>query len=171
MKTVFAIICLSLFTFAMPRESAGQDIAIVNARILDGKGGVIERGSVVVRGGKILSVAAGAPASTSETRIDAQGLTLMPSFIDAYRHIAQGNPAEWLAKAGAAQMQEFLDAGFTTGMCAISPVQAIGLRHRIDSGAVNGLDVSKILGRGDARAALKQNQIGTFERAGSQTWY
>ena len=77
MKTVFAITCLSLFTFAMPRESTGQGIAVVNARILDGKGGVIERGSVVVRRGKIVSVSAGAPASTSETRGQARSMVLI----------------------------------------------------------------------------------------------
>jgi len=38
----------------------------------------------------------------------------MPGFIDAHRHIAQGDAAEWLAKDAPAQMQEFLDAGFTT---------------------------------------------------------
>ena len=62
----------------------------------------------------------------------------MPGFIDAHRHIAQGNPAEWLAKRAAAQMQEFLDAGFTTVLCAICPDQAIELRQRIESGTVKG---------------------------------
>jgi imidazolonepropionase-like amidohydrolase len=33
-----------------------EDLTIVNARILDGKGGVIERGSVVVRAAKIVPV-------------------------------------------------------------------------------------------------------------------
>ena len=62
----------------------------------------------------------------------------MPGFIDAHRHIAQGDPAEWLAKRAPAQMQEFLDAGFTTVLCAICPDQAIELRQRIESGAVPG---------------------------------
>jgi imidazolonepropionase-like amidohydrolase len=35
-------------------------------------------------------------------------------------------------------MQEFLDAGFTTVLCAICPDQAIELRQRIESGAVKG---------------------------------
>src|SRR6185369_7091391 len=71
-------------------------------------------------------------------RIDAQGRTVMPGFIDAHRHIATGDPAEWLAKRATPQMQEFLDAGFTTVLCAICPDQAIELRQRIDSGAVKG---------------------------------
>jgi imidazolonepropionase-like amidohydrolase len=116
-----------------------QNLAIVNARILDGKGGVIERGSVVVRDGKIASVSATAPATTAGLQtIDGQGRTLLPGFIDAHRHIAQGEPAEWLAKRAIPQMQEFLDAGFTTVLCAICPDQAIDLRQRIESGAVKG---------------------------------
>ena len=57
MKTLIAIVGVTLAALvAAPVEIAAQDVAIVNARILDGKGGVIERGSVVVRGGKIVSV-------------------------------------------------------------------------------------------------------------------
>jgi imidazolonepropionase-like amidohydrolase len=137
MKTFTAFIGLTMATLAAPIASAAQDLAIVNARILDGRGGVIERGSVVVRGGRIESVGAGA-APSGVQRIDARGGTVMPGFIDAHRHIAQGDPAEWLAKRAPAQMQEFLDAGFTTVLCAICPDQAIELRQRIESGAVKG---------------------------------
>jgi imidazolonepropionase-like amidohydrolase len=136
MKT-FSVICLMFMAFVVVPHVAAQDLTIVNARILDGKGGVIERGSVVVRGGTIVSVGTGA-APAGGQRIDAQGRTVMPGFIDAHRHIAQGDPAEWLAKRAAAQMQEFLDAGFTTVLCAICPDQAIELRQRVASGAVPG---------------------------------
>ncbi|HEY7185289.1 MAG TPA: amidohydrolase family protein [Vicinamibacterales bacterium] len=137
MKRLVGIVFVA--TITSPTYVAAQNIAIVNARILDGKGGVIERGSVVVRDGTIASVAAGAPASTQGLQtIDGQGRTLMPGFIDAHRHIAQGDAAEWLAKRAVPQMQEFLDAGFTTVLCAICPDQAIELRQRIESGAVKG---------------------------------
>jgi imidazolonepropionase-like amidohydrolase len=139
MKTLTAVVGLILAAIVgTPREIAAQDLVIVNARILDGKGGVIERGSVVVRGGKIVSAEAGTAAASGIQRIDAQGRTLMPGFIDAHRHIAEGNPVEWLAKRAPAQMQEFLDAGFTTVLCAICPDQAVELRQRIESGAVKG---------------------------------
>jgi imidazolonepropionase-like amidohydrolase len=138
MRRIAVIGVVLVATFAGSREIAAQDLTIVNARIFDGKGGVIERGSVVVRGGSIVSVAAGAPATSSGQRIDALGGTLMPGFIDAHRHIAQGDPAEWLAMRAPAQMQEFLDAGFTTVLCAICPDQAVELRQRIESGTVKG---------------------------------
>jgi imidazolonepropionase-like amidohydrolase len=100
---------------------------------------VVERGTVVVRDGKIVSAGAGDAASVpGATRIDAQGRTVMPGFIDAHRHIVSGNPKEWLSTTGAPQLQEFLDAGFTTVLCAICPDEAIEMRQRIESGAVKG---------------------------------
>jgi imidazolonepropionase-like amidohydrolase len=61
---------------------SAQDLTITNARIIGPNATVIERGSIVVRGGKIASVAAGSPASTSGTVIDAKGMSAMPGFID-----------------------------------------------------------------------------------------
>jgi imidazolonepropionase-like amidohydrolase len=166
MKTLIARLGVTLVVLvATPPESAAQDLAIVNARILDGRGGVIERGSVVVRAGKIVSVGTVAPPSGVQ-RIDAEGRTVMPGFIDAHRHIAQGDPAEWLAKRAPAQMQEFLDAGFTTVLCAICPDQAIELRQRIESGAVPGprLLVGQIVPL--ARAAAPAGRGGGGGRGG-----
>ena len=96
MRRIFAIGSVAVLASVMQASiAAAQNLAIVNARILDGKGGVIERGSVVVRDGKIASVEASAPAATQGLQtIDGQGLTLLPGFIDAHRHIAQGDAAE-----------------------------------------------------------------------------
>ena len=128
-----------LGALAWPFAAAAQTLVIVNARIVDGKGGVIERGAVVVRDGKIVSAGASTPpAGAVLQRIDAQGRTLMPGFIDAHRYIVQGDAKEWLSKTGAAQLQEFLDAGFTTVLCAICPDEAVEMRQRIESGAVKG---------------------------------
>ena len=43
-----------------PIAAAAQDIAITNARIIVGSGQVIDSGTIVVRGGKIVSVTSGA---------------------------------------------------------------------------------------------------------------
>jgi imidazolonepropionase-like amidohydrolase len=140
MNTVFAVTFLALLSIAaFPPVTTAQNLVVSNARILDGKGGVIDRGSVVVRDGKIVSVSpdAATKADGAQT-IDAQGRTLMPGFIDGHRHIAQGDPAEWLANRAAPQMQDFLDAGFTTVLCAICPDEALELRQRIEAGAVKG---------------------------------
>jgi imidazolonepropionase-like amidohydrolase len=114
-----------------------QNLTITNARILDGTGRVIDRGTIVVRDGKIASVSATAPASGGRT-INAGGKTVMPGLIDAHRHIVTGDPAQWLTQRAAQQFQEFLEAGFTTVLCAIDPPQAIEARKRIEAGQMKG---------------------------------
>jgi adenine deaminase len=79
----FAVACaLALLSSA----ALAQDLTITNARILDGTGNVIERGAVVVRGGRIESVGAAAPATTRGRVVDAAGKTVMPGFIESHRH-------------------------------------------------------------------------------------
>src|SRR5215510_2202807 len=115
-----------------------QNLTITNARILDGTGRVIDRGMVVVRDGKIASVSATAPAAGGGRTINAAGKTVMPGLIDAHRHIVTGDPAQWLTQRAPQQLQEFLDAGFTTVLCAIDPPQAIEARKRIEAGLMKG---------------------------------
>ena len=55
MKYLIALIGLT----CVAGQAAAQNLVITNARILDGSGKVIERGAVVVRDGKIASVATG----------------------------------------------------------------------------------------------------------------
>jgi imidazolonepropionase-like amidohydrolase len=115
-----------------------QNLTITNARILDGTGRVIDRGTIVVRDGKISSVSATAPAASAGRTINAGGKTVMPGFVDAHRHIVTGDPAKWLAQTAPQQMQDFLEAGFTTVLCAIDPTQAIEARKRIEAGQMKG---------------------------------
>jgi imidazolonepropionase-like amidohydrolase len=132
MKTLASAVLALGLSLAAVAPLAAQDLTITNARIVVGNGTVIERGSIVVRGGKIVAVAAGAPASTSGQVIDAQGLSAMPGFIDAHRHINTG-PNEQ------AEMQRQLEAGYTTILSGGGPGDGnLTLRERIESGAVNG---------------------------------
>ncbi|HLI83143.1 MAG TPA: amidohydrolase family protein [Bryobacteraceae bacterium] len=124
-----ALACLPLL-FLAPLPA--QDLTITNARIIGPDAAVIERGSIVVRGGKIVSVAAGAPGSRAGRTIDARGMTAMPGFIDGHRHINTGpNERE--------QMQALLEAGYTTVLSGGGPAEGnITLRNHIDSGMING---------------------------------
>ena len=121
-----------------------QDVTITNARIVVANGNVIERGSIVVRAGKIVSVAAGAPSAASGQTIDAKGMTAMPGFIDAHRHINTG-PTE------KAQMQAQLEAGYTTILSGGGPAEGnITLRDHIEKGVING---PRIIPSGSLRLA------------------
>src|SRR5688572_16155363 len=135
MKRLLVCICLTFWATG----AAAQNLVITNARILDGKGGAIERGSVVVRDGKIVSVATGSATAAAGARvIDVKGMTVLPGFIDSHRHpIGQG--ADWLKTEAPARMQEYLDAGFTTVLSAGDDINtAIALRDQIAKGALRG---------------------------------
>jgi imidazolonepropionase-like amidohydrolase len=121
------------------RSLTAQDLAITNARIVVGNGNVINQGSVVIRGGRIASVSPGAANSQGVQTIDAKGMTVMPGFIDAHRHIINGNEEQWFKDQSVARMQEFLEAGYTTLMSGGGPVPGIvELKRRIESGELKG---------------------------------
>jgi imidazolonepropionase-like amidohydrolase len=127
--TFIMLVCLMLAALA---PLSAQDVTITNARIIGPNATVIQRGSIVVRAGKIVSVASGAPSAASGQTIDAKGMTAMPGFIDAHRHINTG-PNE------KAQMQAFLEAGYTTILSGGGPAEGnITLRDRIEKGVING---------------------------------
>jgi len=127
--TLATLACLPLGAIV---SLSAQDLTITNAHIIVANGTVIERGSIVVRAGKIVSVAPGQPASKSGKTIDAKGMTVMPGFIDGHRHINTG-PNE------KAQMQALLEAGYTTVLSGGGPAEGnITLRDHIDKGVING---------------------------------
>jgi imidazolonepropionase-like amidohydrolase len=123
---------------------AAQDLTITNVRIIGPDASVVERGTIVVRGGKIVSAGAGRPSATAGQTIDAKGMSAMPGFIDAHRHFNTG-PNE------KAQMQAQLEAGYTTLLSGGGPADGnITLRDRIEAGQVNG---PRILPSGALRLA------------------
>jgi len=127
---VTCLVTLGIALFSA-RHLRAQDVAITNARIVVGNGTVINSGTVIVRAGKIVSVSAGAAAPGLKT-IDAKGMTAMPGFIDAHRHINTG-PNE------KAQMQALLEAGYTTVLSGGGPADGnITLRDHIEKGVING---------------------------------
>ena len=118
--------------------ATAQDLVITNARILD-VGTDIARGSIVIDDGRIVSVAAGAAAAAGKPTLDAGGRTVLPGYIDAHRHIINGDTEQWFREQSVQRMQEFLDAGFTTLMSGGGPMPGImELKRRIDSGELKG---------------------------------
>jgi imidazolonepropionase-like amidohydrolase len=117
-----------------------QSVVITNARILDGTGRVIERGSVVAKDGRIVSVTPGGPpAASAGPHIDVHGMTVMAGFIDAHRHIIRGESSAWLRDHAAENMKSFVDAGFTTIFSmGDDPHGILELRRRLASGEIPG---------------------------------
>jgi imidazolonepropionase-like amidohydrolase len=127
------LVCLwAAGTALIPATVAAQDVAITNARVIVGNGTVIESGTLIVRGGRIVSVSPGAANAQGLKAIDARGMSALPGFIDAHKHVNTG-PNE------KAQMQALLEAGYTTILSGGGPADGnIVLRDRIEKGEVNG---------------------------------
>ena len=132
---VFRVLaCLPFLGVAalFPLPAAAQDVAITNVRVIVGNGTVINAGTVIVRGGRIATVSAGGASTQGLKTIDGKGMSAMPGFIDAHKHVNTG-PNE------KAQMQALLEAGYTTILSGGGPADGnIVLRDRIEKGEVNG---------------------------------
>ena len=139
MKRQLRVACLLAASLIAPRVVAAQDVAITNARIIVGSGQVIDSGTIIVKGGKIVSVTAGpAPASPKPSgeggptqglrTIDAKGMSAMPGFIDGHKHVNNYN---------ADQMKSLIEAGYTTVLAGGGPAeQNLALRDRIEKGEI-----------------------------------
>ena len=140
---------------AFAQNLAAQDVAITNARIIVGNGTVVPSGTIVVRGGKIVSASAGAAHTQGLRVIDAKGMSAMPGLIDAHKHINTGpNEKE--------QMKSLLEAGYTTILSGGGPGDGnLMLRDHIESGMINGpriIPSERVNLRGtseEARAAVR----------------
>ena len=152
-----SLAAVGLFTQTL----SAQDVAITNARIVVGNGTVINSGTVIVRGGKIVSASAGAANTQGLKTIDAKGMSAMPGFIDAHKHINTGPDEK-------AQMQALLEAGYTTILSGGGPAEGnVTLRDHIEKGVING---PRIIPSGQVRLAnntpdMAREQIRTDRKS------
>ena len=103
-------------------------MAITNVHIMVGNGAVVPSGTIIVRGGKIVSASAGAADIQNLTIIDANGMSAMPGFIDAHKHINTGPNEKEL-------ILSLLEAGYTTVLSGGGPGDGnLTLRDHIESG-------------------------------------
>lgn len=141
MERLGAVLIAAAATFAAVHPASAQNLTVSNARIIVGDGRVIENGSVVVSGGKIVSVAAGAPRNVPPraVRIDGTGFTVIAGYIDDHRHLIQGPPDRFLKEQAADRMRELLEAGFTTIQSGgDNDAGIVQLKQAIESGQIKG---------------------------------
>lgn len=89
-RFTFAASCVAVMASAAPAlaQSGASVTAIRNATILTVTKGTIDKGTIVIRNGKIAAVGASVDVPRGATEIDATGLYVMPGIIDAHSHIA-----------------------------------------------------------------------------------
>src|SRR5262245_26414776 len=86
-KTALAVIAAA--AFASPATAQDTVTAITNAKIMTvGPAGNIEKGTILIKGGKITAVGADVAVPAGATVIDAAGKVVTPGLIDAHSHTA-----------------------------------------------------------------------------------
>ncbi len=131
-RLIVCVAALQAVSLGLVQRAAAQNVAITHARIIVGNGTVIDSGTIVVRDGRIVAVTAGDEEPRDMLKIDAHGMTAMPGFIDAHKHINTGPDEK-------EQMQALLEAGYTTILSGGGPAEGnITLRDHVERGLING---------------------------------
>lgn len=115
-------------------------IALTNARLIDGKGGMVPQGSVLLENDRILAAGADVGVPDGAQVIDCTGKTVMPGLIDVHVHLVSGDVLDVSDYAASRRLNEsqsmaayrthetglrMLKAGFTT-------IRTVGDRDFID---------------------------------------
>jgi len=113
-----------LFKRGQLGQLSDMKIILRDAQVLDGKGGRIDRTSIVLKGSSISEIAKNPNVSREDLKIDCSGCTILPGLIDTHVHPAipniQGTPG-YFALMFQKNALTMLKAGFTTIRCLGSP--------------------------------------------------
>ena len=169
-----AFLLLGTLTVTLPAAASAQDqdhVLIRAARMIDGKGNLIEPGAVVVAGDRIVAVGPEATTLWGDILVDLGDATILPGLIDLHTHLTDKVGTHWeevlitttpaqAALYGAANALTTLRAGFTTvrDMGPTWSYTDVDLRDAINAGVIPGPRmqvagnyVSATGGAGDAR--------------------
>ena len=145
-----------LFSLAASARAAepARPVVLKAAHLFDGRGdAAVSPGVVIVEGGRIAALGAGAAVPAGAEVIDLGDATLLPGFIDAHTHLTGEMGPNWFhdfydrlmrfpaeqAHHAAAYARRVLDAGFTTVRDVGSgDLLDVGLRNAINAGLVPG---------------------------------
>ena len=138
-----------LALLALAGRAPAQDLVITNARVIDGAGGTMENGSIIVTDGRISSVSAQAIVAEGAPVIDAGGMAVLPGLIDVHRHDLLGSLRGFAQIASDAEvsaavehkapasMRALLEQGFTTVMMpGMFLAAGSGVRRRVEAGTM-----------------------------------
>lgn len=146
---ITAILPLLSVTAALAQQPA-PDLSIINARLVDGTGQVIEDATINLSGSHIQAITDGDSAPRGDTVIDAAGKTVLPGLIDAHVHLLPGDDQPPLLSSDSAmvdriqnelpgELYEYLQTGITTVMSTGDFWPYIReVRVQLESGTIRG---------------------------------
>lgn len=119
---------------AAPAAPIPSSVLFENAHIIDGKGGYLERGFLLVEGASIVQISDSPPDQLppNTLRINLTGKTLMPALIDAHAHVGYEGHTGWGAEYYSREniidhLQRYAYYGFSAIFSAGSDAHEIAL--------------------------------------------
>jgi imidazolonepropionase-like amidohydrolase len=145
-----ASVLIVVASLAMAPAASAQVTAFVGGRIIDGTGKLIERGTVVVRDGRIVQVGAQGSITVPQgaAQVDLAGKTLMPGLINAHGHVAatsglRSAPEFYTRENLIRQLASYSQYGVTT-VYSLGDDQAAGFALRDESRGAAAVDHARI---------------------------
>jgi len=202
MRRSFHPLCCACAVFAMlslsPSALFAQTTAFVGARVIDGRGKVIENATIVVRDGKIAAVgpAASTTVPAGAERIDLKGSTIMPGIVNAHGHLTGANgmrndPNGYTRENLIRQLNTYGSYGVTT-VFSLGDDQEAAFQLRNEQGAgplqrsrffiagpvINGANAEAARAMTDKVAAMKpdllkirvDDNLGTSKKMPEEAW-
>jgi len=150
MRTVAALLSCLVLLLSTASSAAAQVTAFVGGRLIDGTGRVIEHGTVVIDGARIVAAgpAASTPVPAGATRVEVKGKTLVPGLINAHGHVAataglRSDPASYTRENLTRQLKTYAQYGVTT-VFSLGDDQALGFEMRNEQSAAAQLDRARL---------------------------
>ncbi len=116
LKLVMPLVVAAGFVSVTHAQQAGV-VALTGARLIDGTGNApIERGTLIIRDGRIEAVGAEGAVSipSGAERIDLTGKTILPGLVNAHGHLNEGFAASSMRDSLMAQLRQYASYGVTT---------------------------------------------------------
>lgn len=136
MRRIVTLLTALASAMAVSGTASAQVTAFVGARLIDGTGQVIENGTLLIDGARIVAAgpAASTPVPAGATRIDATGKTILPGLINAHGHVAatsglRTDPASYTPENLTRQLRTYAQYGVTT-VFSLGDDQAAGFDLR-----------------------------------------
>ena len=154
MKRILLTALVLLLAAGIPLQAREKSILIKGGLVYDGTGSEPRKADILVKGGKIVSIAESIAESKADNIINAEGQVVAPGFIDPHSHVNRT-----MKKEEGKENEGYLTMGVTTvlcGMCGGSPVPITTETDAMEEQGI-GTNIGYFIGLGSVRKKVMGN--------------